>query len=199
MTVEIIVATRNKHKFFEIKEKVQIENVKLISLENFPDAPVVIEDGNTFEENASKKALEISKATGQYVIADDSGLEVDALGGAPGVRSARFAGEDATDDQNSHLLLEQLAAVPLKERSARFRCVIVLLRQSTDPVISEGTCEGHIGFHSAGVNGFGYDPVFIPAEHYCTFAELTNAEKDAISHRGNALRKLSRSVAQIFT
>jgi XTP/dITP diphosphohydrolase len=152
----------------------------------------VEETGTTFLENALIKARNAAAASGLPALADDSGLEVDALGGAPGVRSARYAGERATDADNTAKLLAALRGIPEQERGARFRCVIVLLRHAHDaaPIVCEGVWEGAIADAPRGANGFGYDPVFLPAGSRVTSAELAPAAKDRASHRGQALRQL---------
>jgi len=155
-----------------------------------PDAD---ETGPNFVENAILKARNASRHTGLPAIADDSGLEVDALGGAPGVQSARYAGADTTDAANVEKLLTALRDVPDAERTARFRCVMVYLRKPDDPmpVIAQGTWEGSIARAPRGSNGFGYDPVFIVPDHRCTSAELPPHEKNRLSHRGQALHALA--------
>jgi XTP/dITP diphosphohydrolase len=152
----------------------------------------VDETGSTFHENALLKARHAARHTGLPALADDSGLEVDALGGAPGVRSARFAGEQATDAQNLTLLLQQLRAVPAAGRGARFRCVVAWVSAADDPAprFAEGCWEGRILEQARGAGGFGYDPVFLPTGSSLTVAELDEAEKNRASHRGQALRAL---------
>ena len=157
-----------------------------------PEVPDVVEDADTFVGNARLKASALVAVTGLASLADDSGLEVDALDGAPGVRSARYAGEDATDEENVAELLAALAHhYRAAERQARFRCVVVLQRPGGSEVVAEGTAEGHIAPAPAGSGGFGYDPVFVPdAGDGRTFGEMTQGEKHAISHRGHALASL---------
>ena len=152
----------------------------------------VDETGSTFLENALLKARNAAAVSGLPALADDSGLEVDALGGAPGVRSARYAGEHATAADNTAKLLAALRGIPADARGARFRCVIVLVRHAHDPapIVCEGVWEGAIATAPRGANGFGYDPVFLPAGSTVTSAELAPAEKDRASHRGQALRQL---------
>lgn len=158
----------------------------------------VAETGTTFVENAIIKARHAAQYTGLAALADDSGLEVDALDGAPGVYSARFAGADADDAANNALLVEKLATVPASERSARYRAVIVLLRHAADPapLICEGSWEGMIQLTPAGNGGFGYDPYFFLPELGCTSAELSAAEKNRISHRGQALAALKQKLQE---
>jgi XTP/dITP diphosphohydrolase len=187
---KLVVATRNCGKLIEIAELLHEHDIKLFSLLDFPKMPEIIEDGDTFEENAVKKARETFQYTGLPSLADDSGLEVDALNGAPGVQSSRYAGETATDEQNIDKLLAALIDLPLEERTARFRCVIAFADASGEVHVTEGTCEGVIGFESRGSDGFGYDPVFIVREYGKTFAELGSDIKNRISHRAVALEKM---------
>lgn len=186
---ELVLASRNKHKVEELQRLLEGRNITVLTLSDFPGAPEVKEDGSTFAENARKKAKEIAAFTGKTVLADDSGLEVDALGGRPGVYSARFAGESASDAENNQKLLRLLAGVPAEKRTARFRCVIALA--TPDGIIEtvEGSCQGWIGYEPRGSSGFGYDPLFVIDESGRTFAMLTREEKNRISHRGRALRR----------
>jgi XTP/dITP diphosphohydrolase len=155
----------------------------------------VVEDADTLEGNARLKARAVCAAAGEAAVADDTGLEVDALGGAPGVRSARLAGEEATDDDNVDLLLQSLAGVPAGERTARFRTVVVVAWPDGSEVVVEGTCAGRITLERRGDGGFGYDPVFEPDDAPGrTFAIMSRDEKNAISHRGRALRALRRAL-----
>jgi len=195
MTVRILVATHNRGKVAEIRRLLEgLVRMELVSLHDLPGAPHVYEDGVTFEENARKKATEIARATGMLTLADDSGLEVDALGGEPGVRSARFAGSSATDGENNRKLLSLLADLPPDERAARFRCCLAL----ADPMgplgdevhFEHGVCEGRIVSGLRGRGGFGYDPLFVPHGEERTMAELSADEKNAISHRAEAARKM---------
>ena len=160
------------------------------------DLPDVVEDADTIEGNARLKAVAVCAATGLPALADDTALEVDALGGAPGVRTARFAGDQATDADNRALMLQRLAGVPRSERRARFRTVIVVRWPDGRELVSEGSCEGHIAFAERGQRGFGYDPVFVPdGSGDRTFAEMSEAEKNLISHRGRAVRSLAATVS----
>ena len=160
--------------------------------------PEVAETGTTFVENAIIKARHAARITGLAALADDSGIEVDALDGAPGVYSARFAGEAANDDANNALLVEKLSQIPAAERSARYRAVIVLLRHAADPspIICEGHWEGIIQLQPAGTGGFGYDPYFYLPDHGCTSAQLSADEKNRLSHRGAALAELKRRLRE---
>lgn len=165
----------------------QDSSVELLTLVDFPDCPEVIEDGETFHANAEKKALEVAHATGCSALADDSGLVVDALDGAPGIYSARYAGPEATDRDNLEKVLDKLADLPAEQRAARFQCVISLATPAGDVESFVGSVEGRIAERPDGNNGFGYDPVFVPEGYDKTFAQMSAQEKDAMSHRGRAL------------
>ncbi len=188
---EVIVATNNKGKFREIQEALKDLPLKLVPLWELPEPIKIVEDGNTYEENALKKAREVAKRTGKLSIADDSGLEVEPLGGAPGIHSAHYAGEGATDRENNRKLLEALRGLPLERRKATFRCFIA----AVDPVtgwekVVQGRCEGLILEEERGNNGFGYDPLFFVPERGKTLAEMSLEEKNSLSHRGRALQTL---------
>lgn len=185
----VLVSTRNAHKLVEIRQ-ILGPSFELLDLSSIPALGEVEETGTTFEENAALKALAASAHFGGWVLADDSGLEVDALGGAPGVYSARFSGEGATDVTNRALLLEKLAAVPADQRSARFRCVIALARGGEVLAHFSGAVEGAIIQSEKGAGGFGYDPLFVPEGFGETFAELGAETKNRLSHRGRALAGL---------
>ncbi len=196
--MRLVLATRNEGKVKEIREALSGLEVDLLTLSDFPEVPEVHEDGATFSENAKKKALTVAKFTGLPALADDSGLEVDALGGMPGVRSARFAGEGADDDANNRKLLELLKGLPPERRTARFRCVLALAFPDGEVYTVEGTCEGLIAEEPAGEGGFGYDPLFLIPEEGRTFAQMTREEKNSLSHRGRALRKLREVLHQLI-
>jgi XTP/dITP diphosphohydrolase len=185
----VLVSTRNAHKLVEIRQ-ILGPSFELLDLSSVPALGEVEETGTTFEENAALKALAASAHFDGWVLADDSGLEVDALGGAPGVRSARFSGEGATDVTNRALLLEKLATVPADQRSARFRCVIALARGGEVLAHFSGAVEGAIIQSEKGDGGFGYDPLFVPEGFGETFAELGAETKNRLSHRGRALAAL---------
>jgi len=185
----VLVSTRNAHKLVEIRQ-ILGPSFELLDLSSVPVLGEVEETGTTFEENAALKALAASAHFGGWVLADDSGLEVDALGGAPGVYSARFSGEGATDVTNRALLLEKLTAVPAGQRSARFRCVIALARGGEVLAHFSGAVEGAIIQSEKGAGGFGYDPLFVPEGFGETFAELGAETKNRLSHRGRALAGL---------
>ena len=185
----MLVSTRNAHKLVEIRQ-ILGPSFELLDLSSVPALGEVDETGTTFEENAALKAIAASAHFGGWVLADDSGLEVDALGGAPGVYSARFSGEGATDVTNRALLLEKLTAVPAGQRSARFRCVIALARGGEVLAHFSGAVEGVIIQSEQGAGGFGYDPLFVPEGFGETFAELGSETKNSLSHRGRALAGL---------
>ena len=185
----VLVSTRNAHKLVEIRQ-ILGPSFELLDLSSIPALGEVEETGTTFEENAALKALAASAHFGGWVLADDSGLEVDALSGAPGVYSARFSGEGATDASNRVLLLEKLAGVPSNQRSARFRCVIALARGGEVLAHFSGAVEGAIIQSEKGEGGFGYDPLFVPEGFGETFAELGAETKNRLSHRGRALAGL---------
>lgn len=190
--MKLILATRNQGKVRELTNMLYDEasserQIEVISLENYPDAPEVIEDGKTYSENAVKKASIIAEYTSHLTLADDAGLEVDALGGAPGINSKRWAGEDATDDLRIAKLLQALEGTT--NRQARFIAAIALVHPNSKPEVVLGVCEGHIRHDPMGASGFGYDPVFVPDGYNQTFAELGEEIKNRISHRAKALEQ----------
>jgi len=195
---EIVVATRNRHKVREIRKILSDLGVNVLSLDGFGKVPDVLEDKKTFEGNASKKARIISKFTHRLTISDDSGLEVDALGGRPGVRSARFAGKEQDYLKNNMKLLKMLEGVPSKKRKARFICVISIARGGRVLEVVKGTCSGRIGFKMKGKTGFGYDPVFVSPAYGKTFAELGPKIKNRISHRYRALKKAKSAIRRLL-
>jgi XTP/dITP diphosphohydrolase len=195
--MRIVAATKNKHKIEEIQAIIREFGMETISRDEagVPDIEVE-EDGRTFEENSEKKARAIMELCGQITIADDSGLMVDALDGAPGVISARFAGEDGNDRKNNEKLLSLLADVPPEKRTARFVSVITMVYPDGRKIMARGECEGHIIYEPKGSNGFGYDPLFVPNGFDRTFAELSGAEKNQISHRAVALQNLRKKLRE---
>jgi XTP/dITP diphosphohydrolase len=196
---EILVATGNKGKLCEIRELLHGLPVTITSLADYWDpVPSIPETGTAFSENALQKAVWAFKQKGIWVLADDSGLEVDALGGLPGVRSARFAGEGAGHEANNRKLLELMADVPAGRRTARFTCFAALVTASADYFFTDGSCEGTILSEPKGIRGFGYDPLFVPAGFTKTFAELESADKHEISHRGKALEKMQRHLHELL-
>ena len=189
----IVAASRNQHKIDEMQAILQKFGMAIISRDDAGVPKIEIEeDGETFEENSYKKAYEIMKLCGKTTISDDSGLMVDYLGGAPGVYSARFAGEDGNDEKNNEKLLTLLADVPYKERRAKFVSVITMVFPDGESITARGECHGHIIDAPVGDNGFGYDPLFVPDGFQRTFAQLSPEEKNEISHRANALVELER-------
>ena len=186
----LVLATRNKEKAREIEAALALPSLTFRSLMDFPDLPEVIEDGTSFLENALKKARTVSSSLNLPVLADDSGLEVDILKGAPGIRSARFSGPQATDQQNNEKLLTLLQGIPEDNRTARFVCVLVYYDPSGRWIQTEGTCQGRIALTSTGDQGFGYDPVFYLPEFERTMAQLPLETKNRISHRAKALERM---------
>jgi len=192
--MEVIVATRNRGKIREIRNALKGLYLRIYALSDFPDVPDIEEDGDSFTENALKKARFYAKYFGKLTIADDSGLEVDSLKGLPGVYSARYAGEGASGQENNRKLLREIRGVPMSKRGARFKCIIVMKSPEGREAIAEGTCKGRIGFKERGRKGFGYDPLFILPKDGKTMAELSLEEKNRVSHRGKALRKLRKII-----
>jgi XTP/dITP diphosphohydrolase len=192
---QLIVATRNVHKAREVQTILGPE-FEVSDLSAYPEISEIPETGMSFAENANMKALAVSKKLSGLVIADDSGLEVDALGGAPGIYSARYAGAKAADKQNIDKLLEELARIGAKddERRARFRCVLALARGGRILGTFEGTVEGRITDRARGTHGFGYDPIFVPEGLEQTFGELPPELKNKISHRAQAIRALTANL-----
>jgi XTP/dITP diphosphohydrolase len=194
---ELLIGTRNAGKIVEIQRAWSALPLKLRTLDEFPRVQEAEESGRTYEENATIKALSYAKQTGVWAIADDSGLEVDEHGGAPGVHSARFAGRDASDSDRIAFLLDQLAKSDEGVRSARFVSAIVLADDERVIRMTRGVCEGNIINSPRGTNGFGYDPIFVPHGFDATFAELPAEVKDAISHRGKALSAMRQFLADL--
>ena len=193
----IIAASSNAHKIKEIQAIMDKFGMNVVSRDDAGVPPFEIEeDGETFEENSYKKASEIMKVTGQITIADDSGLMVDYLGGAPGVYSARFAGRDCDDHKNNEKLLKLLKNQVGDERKAKFVSVITLMFPDGETIVARGECSGRIIGAEAGENGFGYDPLFVPDGYNKTFAQFTEEEKNAVSHRAKALEKLEKLLSE---
>jgi XTP/dITP diphosphohydrolase len=187
--MKLLVATRNKHKLREIREILAELNLDIVSSADIAGLPEIVEDAPTIRDNAIKKAVETARRAKMLTLADDSGLEVDALKGAPGVYSARYAGEKASYFENNKKLLRELHAVPLEKRTARFRCVAAVADAKGLVDVVEGISNGVIVETERGGGGFGYDPLFIPDGQVKTFAELTPEVKNRISHRAKALHK----------
>ncbi len=194
MAFTIVLATRNNDKAAEIRAILQPYNIEIKSMNDFPGCPEVEEDGATLEENALKKARAVRSFTGLPAVADDTGLEVYYLLRQPGVYSARYAGENATYQDNVRKLLREMTQVPRRRRGARFRTVAAYV-DGTSERCFEGCVEGEILFHPRGTNGFGYDPVFQPEGSNRSFAEMTAEEKNAVSHRGRAVAAFAEYIA----
>lgn len=199
MSVKLILATENRHKLREIRELLAGLDVEVLHLGQLAEPPALTETGATFAENARQKACAVARATGELALADDSGLEVDALGGEPGVQSARWAGEGAGDAQLVAKLLRQLTEVPDDRRTARFVCVLSLCAPEGEVGRWEGRAEGVITREPRGTGGFGYDPVFLYPEDGLTFAEMAPERKNAVSHRGRALRAFRTDLPTILS
>ena len=193
--MKFILASQNKHKIEEMEAITKKYGMKIVGRDDFgiPDVKVE-ENGDTFEENSLIKARSIFKLCGEITIADDSGLEVDALDGAPGVYSSRFAGEEGNDLKNNEKLLEMLKDVPLEKRTGRFVSVISMCFPNGKEIVVRGECEGHIMFEASGENGFGYDPLFRPLGYEVSFGDIPSEEKNKISHRANALKELQKQL-----
>ncbi len=198
MIIKLVVATKNPGKIRELKALLADKGWEVLSMDAFPSIPSVEENGDSFVDNALKKARSVARFTGLIALADDSGLEVDALGGGPGVYSARFGGEGLGDDERSALLLKRLEGVPLGERKARFRCVMALVTPRGEEYVVEGVCEGFVGQEPRGKSGFGYDPVFYLPSYGKTMAQLPPEEKNRISHRAKALEKMVEILARLL-
>lgn len=186
MIRELVLATRNRHKGEELAALLGDLGITIRTLDEFPGAPDVVEDGDTCEANAIKKARAIAEFTGLPAVADDTGLEVDALGGRPGVYAARYAGEDATYEDNCRKLLQEMMGVPREQRTARFLTVAAIALPSDGVRVAQGTLEGAIAEEARGTLGFGYDPVFLIPELDKTLAQLSPDQKNTISHRAKA-------------
>lgn len=195
---KLVLATNNLNKAFEIKELLEDLDISVLTLQDYPTITMPEEDRPDFAGNAIKKAEAVSAATGLPAMADDSGLEVDALAGRPGVRSARYAGEDSSDRENNDLLLKELAGLPPEKRTARFRCAIAVAVPGKQTAFVEGTCPGRIAQKPLGKGGFGYDPLFIYEPEGLTFARMSRAAKNRVSHRGIALRKARRLIKELL-
>ncbi|WP_371068748.1 XTP/dITP diphosphatase [Sediminibacillus sp. JSM 1682029] len=188
---QLIIATKNKGKVEDFRNLFLKYNITIKSLLDFDESiPDIEETGETFEENAALKAETIAERFSLPVLADDSGLEVDALDGRPGIYSARYAGLEKSDQANIDKLLEELKTIPEEERTARFVCVLAVARPGKPTLFKRGTCEGRVADQPTGENGFGYDPVFYPKGSTKTMAEMTPEEKNQISHRKNAMKQL---------
>ena len=194
----LVVGTRNAKKLDELCALLSDLPVNVVSVGEFAGAPEIEEDGDTFEANAVKKATVLAEVLREWVIADDSGLAVDALDGRPGVLSARYGGGGANDEAKNAKLLAELAGVPTEERTAHFHCVIALASPQGVEVVAEGRCDGLIAVEPLGQNGFGYDPVFLYPPMGQTFAQLDSEAKHSVSHRGQALARFRKEAAQFL-
>lgn len=195
--LEIVIATGNRHKFRELTRLLRVRGIHWRSLVECAPLPRVIENGRTFDANAVRKARAVAKATGHLTLADDSGLEVDALEGAPGVRSARFAGRHGNDQANTERLLQVLTGVPTRQRGAQYQCSLALASPSGLVALTRGTWRGRIAFFPKGHRGFGYDPVFLVPHLGRTVSEVPGAVKQRLSHRARAARKLQRVLKRL--
>lgn len=195
---EIVIATRNIKKLEEIQEIMKGLKLKFLTLDDFPGAPYVNEDGKTFLENAAKKAVKLAKFTGKLSLGEDSGLCIDALGGAPGIYSSRFSGRDKSDLKNNLKVLKLLKNIPPRKRAAHYVCAVALADKNGLISAVGGRCDGLIGAQMKGTHGFGYDPLFIIPQYKKTFAQLGPATKHKMSHRKRALQKILPIVRKYF-
>lgn len=199
--IDLLVATTNQGKLAEVQAFLKSLPLRIVSLQDLTNPPSVVEDGNTFEANALKKARALARFSGLLTLADDSGIEVDALGGAPGIFSARYSGAEGNDDANNEKLLRELADVPDEKRTGRFVCALALCAPDGDG-LKEWTvresCEGRIAFAPKGANGFGYDPLFFFPPFGKTFGEIDREVKATVSHRGKALKKLAEMLPSLL-
>lgn len=195
--MKIVLATRNKGKAREIRDILKGLNLEILTLNDFPEIPTPVEDGKTFRENALKKARFVAKHLNMAALADDSGLEVDALDKRPGVLSARYACENATDEENNKKLIKELKNIPFQKRRACYRCVVALVFPSGKEETAKGDCCGLIAIKPKGKEGFGYDPLFFVPEYGKMMAELPPEIKNRISHRARALAKLKQKLLSV--
>lgn len=195
----VVIATQNEKKRVEIKEILKdVPGILLRGIEDFPFLPEIKEDGNTFRENAIKKATILTKACNTWAMADDSGLEIDTLKGRPGIYSSRYAGADATDKKNIEKVLSELRGIPKERRTARFICSIALASPNQLFFVVEGRCDGFITNEPRGINGFGYDPIFYVPDYGKTLAELNPSIKNRISHRAKALEQFKERIIPLI-
>ena len=199
--IDLLVGTTNAGKFAEVQAVLSKLPLRIVSLRDLRDPPAIVEDGATFEANALKKARILAEYSGLLTLADDSGLEVDALNGAPGIYSARYAGENGNDEKNNEKLLRELEPIPEEQRTARFVCALALCaprsRRQREWVVRE-SCEGRITFRLKGSSGFGYDPLFFYPPFGKTFGEIEQKTKATVSHRGKALNKITDILAALI-
>jgi XTP/dITP diphosphohydrolase len=195
--MKIVLATHNRHKVEEIRSILSDSSVELLSLDSFPEIGEIVEDGTTLEENARKKARTVFEKTSILSLADDTGLEVDALDGRPGVYSARYSGEKATYEENNKKLLLEMEGVPFERRTAKFRCVISIIGNGIDE-IAVGEMRGKILKETRGKNGFGYDPLFLPDGYEMSYAEMDSSLKNKLSHRAKALQEARKILTNLI-
>lgn len=198
--IKLLVATTNPGKFAEVKDFLRQLPLEVLSLSDLATWPKIIEDGATFEENALKKARSLAEYSGYLTLADDSGLEVDALNGAPGIYSARYCGEEGNDKKNNEKLMHELREIPEEKRTGRFVCALALCAPKSHGMKEwtvRDSCEGRISFELKGENGFGYDPLFFYPSLGKTFGEIDRAIKATVSHRGKALKKLAEMLPSL--
>ena len=194
---QVVLGSRNTGKAREMSALLNPFGIELLSVSEFPDVADVVEDGSSFEENASKKARETALAVNRWVIAEDSGLAVDALGGAPGIYSARFSGEGATDEKNNRKLIQELEGVPDAKRGAKYVCHVAVADATGEVRLNvECECRGWITTEPRGSNGFGYDPYFLIPEYHQTFGELSPLVKKVLSHRARAMRSVTQDLVK---
>jgi XTP/dITP diphosphohydrolase len=201
IVIELLVATTNRGKFAEVQSYLKHLPLKILPLQSLGNFPVVIEDGATYEENALKKARILASYSGYLTLADDSGLEVDALNGAPGIYSARYSGEEGNDQKNNDALLAALKGIPVGKRTARFVCVLALCAPNSSDMKEwtvRESCEGRIALSLKGQNGFGYDPLFFYPLFGKTFGEIDRETKAKVSHRGKALKNLAQILPSVI-
>ncbi len=196
---QLVLSSRNRKKSGEIQDLLAPFEIQVCSVAEFPNCPEVVEDGDSFAANAALKATQIAKLLQQWVLAEDSGIKIDALGGRPGIHSARYSGEGATDERNNEKMLQELAGVPDDKRGAQYVCHVCL----SDPngqvrLAVEATCRGRITHQPRGSNGFGYDPYFLIPEHHRTFGELSSAVKQRLSHRARAFERFIPQLVSLF-
>lgn len=199
--IDLLVATTNPGKFAEVRAFLSKLPLRIVSLKDFRDPPVIVEDGTTFEQNALKKARILADFSGMLTLADDSGLEVDALDGAPGIYSARYCGEEGNDQKNNEKLLQELQNVSEARRTARFVCALALCAPKSYGMSNwtvRESCEGRIAFTLRGANGFGYDPLFFYPPFGKTFGEIDRQTKATVSHRGKALRRFTEALPTLI-
>ncbi|MSP37512.1 MAG: XTP/dITP diphosphatase [Deltaproteobacteria bacterium] len=198
--MDLLVATTNPGKFVEVQAFLSHLSLRILSSKDLPDPPAVVEDGDTFEANALKKARTLAQFSGLMTLADDSGIEVDALGGAPGIYSARYCGVEGDDERNNDKLLGELQAVATEQRTARYVCVLALCIPGAGGMkewLARETCEGRIGFKRVGSQGFGYDPLFFFPPFGKTFGEIDRERKATVSHRGKALKRFAEALPSL--